>query len=79
MRLKKGVVPLKKSDDHIFLGLIGAGWDRGEALASIYFLSLLWGLAGVLLILGSNKLFTAGAISAFFFTLKLLLKKRLFF
>lgn len=73
-RMKKGIVPLMKSDDHIFLRLISSGWGIRKALLNIYFLSLLWGLGGVSLLTGSGPLFIAAVAAAALYTAWIILR-----
>ncbi len=56
-RAKKGIIPLRKSQDHIFLKLIGAGIPYNKALIVIYIATFLWGSCGVFLLLGKISIF----------------------
>ena len=76
MRLKKRMVPLRKSNDHIFLRLISLVPNTKNILLSIYTVCLLWGLSGIFIIFGFNLFFLAFITLAILSTLKLILKMR---
>jgi len=73
-RLRKGIVPLKKSDDHIYLRLLSSGWSGRRTLFGIYLVSSLWGLCGIFAALGRNPIFLAAVICASFYTLRIIIK-----
>ncbi|MFC1514743.1 MraY family glycosyltransferase [Candidatus Omnitrophota bacterium] len=54
IRLKKGIVPVKKSDDHIFLLFLRSGYEIKTALAIVYGLTAAWCLAGLAIVLNRN-------------------------
>lgn len=72
IRAKKGIVPLRKSSDHIFLRLLSSGKNIKSALFDIYFVTLLWGVSGILLIYGINVFFLSVFSLAVIFTVRLL-------
>lgn len=57
VRIKKGLAPLRKSDDHIFLHLLFPGKKIKPALFDIYLVTFLWGMSGVSLAFGINIFF----------------------
>lgn len=71
-RMKRGMMPLKKSDDHIFLRLLATGVNIKKALFIIYFVSLLWGLSGIFIVFGFNPVFLITVILACLFTSKII-------
>lgn len=76
VRTKKGVLPLRKSDDHIFLRLRVYGYSAQRALLFLCLISLIWGLSGIFVIFGFNLLFLMAVIFACFSTVKIILKAR---
>lgn len=76
VRLKKGIIPLRKSNDHIFLRLLFSGKKEKSALFDIYLVAFLWAVSGVFLILGINILFLASALLAVLFSTKLIFTVR---
>jgi len=72
-RFKKGIFPLEKSDDHIFLKLLSMGKGIRPALIEVYLVTLLWGISGIFLIFGLNILFLIAVILAVFFSARLIL------
>ncbi len=74
IRIKKGLLPLKKSDDHMFLCLLSSGCDIKESLSKIYIVTLLWCLCGIFLIFNINVFFLLFLFLAFIFTFKLISK-----
>jgi len=77
MRLKKGIIPLKKSNDHIFLYLLKAGYTHKKSLAKVYFVNLLWVISGVAVVFGVNPVFVIFVILAALYTLRIVLNARL--
>jgi len=77
MRLRKGIIPLKKSNDHIFLYLLNAGYTRKRSLVKVYFVNLLWVVSGVAVLFGLNPLFVIFIILAAFYTFRIILNARL--
>ncbi len=75
-RVKKGIIPIKKSRDHIFLRLISSGKKIRPVLFSVYFVTFLWGLSGVLLIGNINILFLSVFLISVLLTIKLILSAR---
>ena len=73
-RAKKGIVPLMKSDDHIFLRLVSSGWSIRKTLLNIYVISLLWALSGISLLAESGPLFMATLAIASLYTTGIILK-----
>ncbi|MBL7069178.1 MAG: undecaprenyl/decaprenyl-phosphate alpha-N-acetylglucosaminyl 1-phosphate transferase [Candidatus Omnitrophica bacterium] len=73
-RLRKGIVPLRKSDDHIYMRLLSSGWNGEKTLFSVYFVSALWGLCGIFAALGCNPLFLISVAAASFYTFRIILK-----
>jgi len=71
VRLKKGLMPLRKSDDHIFLHLLSSGKKIKPALFDIYLVTFLWGISGVALIFGVNIFFTILVFLAVLFSIRL--------
>ncbi len=72
VRLKKGIVPLRKSNDHVFLHLLFSGKNEKKVLFDIYFVTFLWGISGVSLIFGKNIFFLTFVLIAVLFTTKLI-------
>jgi len=50
VRSMKGIIPLKKSDDHIFLRFITLGVSQAGALSCFYLLGILWAVAALLIV-----------------------------
>jgi UDP-GlcNAc:undecaprenyl-phosphate GlcNAc-1-phosphate transferase len=73
IRLKKGIAPLKKSNDHIFLHLLFSGKGIKHALLDTYLVTFLWGVSGIFLTFGINIFFLS------FVTLAILFSARLIF
>ena len=73
IRFKKGLAPLRKSKDHIFLQLLVAKNKKRQALFNIYLVTFLWGVSGVLLFFKIN-IFFLGC-----FTLAIISSARLIF
>ncbi|MFA7271299.1 MAG: MraY family glycosyltransferase [Candidatus Omnitrophota bacterium] len=48
-RLKKHILPFKKSDDHLVLLLLKSGYSRKQALAGMFLLTLIFSVSGVAL------------------------------
>ena len=71
VRVKKGLVPLRKSDDHIFLYLLSSGKKIRPALFDIYLVTFLWGISGVFLAFGINIFFLAFVFLAVLLTIRL--------
>jgi len=71
VRLKKGLMPLRKSDDHIFLHLLSSGKKIKPALFNIYLVTFLWGVSGVFLIFGINIIFSVFVFLAVLFSIRL--------
>jgi len=71
VRLKKGLMPLRKSDDHIFLRLLSSGKKIKPALFDIYLITFLWGMSGVFLVFGVNIFFSVFVFLAVSFSIKL--------
>jgi len=76
VRLKKGIVPLRKSNDHIFLRLLFLGKKEIGALFDIYLVTFLWGVSGVFLIFGINIFFSGFVLLAVLFSTKLIFTAR---
>jgi len=76
IRLKKGIMPLKKSNDHVFLQLLNSGCGGRRALLIIYFIALLWGLSGIFINFGFTLLFFIFLAAAILSTLKFVIKIR---
>ena len=74
IRIKKGVMPLKKSDDHILLSLVSSGRSIKESLCRIYIVTLLWCLSGVFLLFNTNIFFILFLLLALIFTFRLIYK-----
>lgn len=72
IRLKKGIFPFKKSNDHIFLRLQSDKNDVRKILFMIYCVCVLWGVAGILIYVGWYFLFIVFLISAFLLTAKVI-------
>ena len=70
-RINKGLVPLRKSDDHIFLHLLFSGKKRRPVLFDIYLVTFLWGISGVFLAFGINIFFLAFVFLAVLFSTRL--------
>ena len=77
MRLKRGIIPLKKSNDHIFLYLLKAGYTHKKSLAKVCFVNLLWVISGVAVVFGINPIFIIFIILAALYTLRVILNARL--
>lgn len=71
-RSRRGIVPLRKSDDHIFLCLVASGITSRQALVLVYSVAGIWGLSGVLLARGFNLFAAISAAIALFFTVRLI-------
>ena len=71
-RLRKGIFPLKKSNDHIFLSLLSSGKGIKHVLLEIYLITLLWGTSGVFLVFGLNAMFFVSATLAILFSVRLI-------
>lgn len=72
IRLKKGIVPLRKSNDHIFLRLLSSGKRIKPALFDTYLVAFLWGISGVFLLFSINILFLSSIILAILFSIRLI-------
>jgi len=68
-RIRKRILPLKKSDDHIFMHMISNGFFEKKMLATIYFVTFLWGLTGLSVVRGVNISFFLCLTIAVFFSL----------
>lgn len=73
-RIKKGLVPFKKSNDHIFLLLLLQGLGIKKTLAYIYGISIFWGLSAVMFAWRSNLLFMISLGVAVVLTLRIILQ-----
>ncbi len=62
VRAKKGILPLRKSDDHIFLRLIANGTSHRNALIIIYCTTVTWSLTAILVVLGKGP-FILGSLA----------------
>ena len=71
-RLKNGISPLRKSNDHIFLRLISSGLSHKRSLMIIYLISLLWALCGILILFGVNLYFFTLIIISIWVTLRII-------
>ena len=69
-RIRKGVSPLRKSDDHIFLRLTSSGFTPKRALIIIYLVSFTWGFSGALILFGINLFFFASIFLAVVLTFR---------
>ncbi len=78
VRVKKGIVPLRKSNDHIFLHLLSSGKRIKPVLFDIYLVVLLWGIGGVFLVFGINVFFSILIFLAVSFSIRLILAARNF-
>jgi UDP-GlcNAc:undecaprenyl-phosphate GlcNAc-1-phosphate transferase len=56
IRMKKGILPVKKSDDHIFLLFRRSGYSMKHSLLTMYGLTGLWCFSGLAIVLGKNLL-----------------------
>ncbi|MBN2120396.1 MAG: undecaprenyl/decaprenyl-phosphate alpha-N-acetylglucosaminyl 1-phosphate transferase [Candidatus Omnitrophica bacterium] len=54
IRLRKGILPVKKSDDHIFLLFRSSGYSTEKALCALYSFTLIWCLVGIFIVMGKN-------------------------
>jgi UDP-GlcNAc:undecaprenyl-phosphate GlcNAc-1-phosphate transferase len=63
-RINKKILPLKKSNDHIFLRLILKGYSYRKAINIIYLVTMIWCLSGLAVIYGFNYLFLSLIILA---------------
>jgi len=73
-RVKKGISPFKKSDDHIFLRLISLGYSPRRALLIIYVVSILWALSGIQIYFGFSIYFLITVAFAVVFTVRIICK-----
>lgn len=73
-RLRKGLLPFKKSNDHISLRLISKGYSHKIILAMVYFVVLAWCGTGIFLLLGRLKIFGGFFVLAVLFTSYLIYK-----
>lgn len=71
IRFKKGITPLRKSNDHVFFRLLFSGYNNRQALAAAYLITFLWGAGGVLIFFQFYLGAVMFLILAVFFTLKL--------
>ncbi len=71
-RLKKGIAPLMKSNDHIFLHLLSLGKTIKHALLDTYLTTFLWGVSGISLIFGINIFFLSFIALAILFSTRLI-------
>ncbi len=76
VRVKKGLVPLRKSDDHVFLRLLSSGKKIKPALFDIYLITSLWGVSGVSLAFGVNIFFLIFVSLAVLFSVRLVFTAR---
>ncbi len=74
VRLRKGIVPLKKSDDHLFLRLIACGYSYKKALLDVYFVSILWAIAGIMILFNLSFLFLLIFLVSIFYTIRIIVK-----
>lgn len=77
IRVKKHILPFRKSDDHLFLQLVFSGYKIKVSLLIIYFITFFWGMSGIFICFGYNLFFilailTAG-LSTFWLVRKILL------
>jgi len=72
IRIRKGLVPLRKSNDHIFLHLLSSGKKIKPALFDIYLVTFLWGASGVSLVFGMNIFFLVFVFLAVLFSIRLI-------
>ena len=56
-RVNKKIIPLRKSNDHIFLQLLIRGYHKKRALLITYLITLFWCISGVFVANGFNYLF----------------------
>ena len=68
-RIRKKILPLKKSNDHIFMHMISNGFFEKKMLLIIYSVTLLWCLVGLSIFRGVNILFFFCFAIAVFFSL----------
>lgn len=73
-RLKKNLIPLNKSNDHIFLQLLLKGFTVWKALGIIYFITILWCMSAVLIVYGFNYIFLFCVIISFLASIFIVLK-----
>jgi UDP-GlcNAc:undecaprenyl-phosphate GlcNAc-1-phosphate transferase len=71
-RLKKKMIPLKKSKDHIFLRLIFSGYNSRRALLKIYLACFCWCLSGFFWWVNLQPLFYLFLCAALLFTYNLI-------
>lgn len=76
VRIKKGLAPLRKSNDHIFFHLLLLGKRERKALFDIYLVAFLWGASGVYLIFSINIFFLIFIFLAILFSGKLIFTAR---
>ncbi|MCM8773307.1 MAG: undecaprenyl/decaprenyl-phosphate alpha-N-acetylglucosaminyl 1-phosphate transferase [Candidatus Omnitrophica bacterium] len=77
-RLKRGINPMCKSNDHIFLRLLSWQKDKKKNLIRIYLVSLLWGITGITSLGGGNwVIFYFSFLITALFTLRIILKTHL--
>lgn len=72
MRIKKGIMPLRKSNDHIHMRLLRAKCGPKKTLVSIYLATILWGFSAVFISFGFNFYFLGMVLTAVLFTFRII-------
>jgi UDP-GlcNAc:undecaprenyl-phosphate GlcNAc-1-phosphate transferase len=67
-RSKKKMLPLRKSNDHIFLRLLKRNVSYGKALGLMYLLTFLWCTTGIFLTIKNSSIFILLFVTASLFT-----------
>lgn len=74
VRMRKGIFPLRKSNDHLFMKLVASGWSFKKTLLYIYIINIFWAVSAVYLFLGRNSFSFLFLACAAIFTLSILLR-----
>lgn len=73
-RIRKRILPLRKSDDHIFMHLLNKGKSHKKMLFVVYLLSFLWCMSALFLIKGFNYIFLFSLSVSLIFSLTVIFK-----
>lgn len=77
IRIKKNILPLKKSNDHIVLRYLSKGYSYRKSLLGLYAITIGWCLSGLLILNGVNIVFFISLVTAILGTILMIIKANL--
>jgi UDP-GlcNAc:undecaprenyl-phosphate GlcNAc-1-phosphate transferase len=77
IRIKKNILPLRKSNDHIVLRYLSKGYSYRKSLFSLYAIASSWCLSGLLILNGVNIGFFISLVTAILGTILMIIKANL--